>query len=60
MSNPHTPIPGPSGLPFLGNILDIDANSPAKSLEHLADLYGKNVTFHQWGLKTVSDDLVIG
>ncbi|GLA67410.1 hypothetical protein AtubIFM54640_010728 [Aspergillus tubingensis] len=47
MANSYTPIPGPSGLPFLGNILDVDGNSPAKSLEHLADLYAHHGE-HNW------------
>jgi cytochrome P450 / NADPH-cytochrome P450 reductase len=34
-------IPGPRGLPFLGNILDIILDEvPLHALEHLADIYG--------------------
>ena len=34
-------IPGPRGLPFLGNIFDIkDDEAPLRGLERLADMYG--------------------
>ncbi|KAJ9314762.1 hypothetical protein DTO271D3_5008 [Paecilomyces variotii] len=36
----HSPIPGPIGMPLLGNIYDIDAETPLNSLERLADTYG--------------------
>ncbi|KAI5248664.1 cytochrome P450 [Aureobasidium subglaciale] len=35
-----TPIPGPAGWPFLGNINDIDPEVPVKSLMDIADKYG--------------------
>ena len=35
-----TPIPQPPGLPFLGNVTDIDAESPLASFIHLAEIYG--------------------
>lgn len=39
-SSQYTPIPGPSGVPLLGNIYDIDPETPMHSLELLADTYG--------------------
>jgi len=38
---PLKPIPGPSGLPLIGNIRDIDPVDSMKSLSLLADKYGK-------------------
>jgi cytochrome P450/NADPH-cytochrome P450 reductase len=35
------PVPGPKGLPFLGNMLDmLDEEAPLRALEHLAQIYG--------------------
>ncbi|THW94398.1 putative P450 monooxygenase [Aureobasidium pullulans] len=34
------PIPQPAGLPFLGNVLSIDAAHPQESLAKIAQLYG--------------------
>ena len=35
------PIPGPRGLPFLGNMLDLmNDEAPLRAIEHLADVYG--------------------
>ncbi|KAF2104350.1 cytochrome P450 [Rhizodiscina lignyota] len=33
-------IPGPPGLPFVGNVFDIDPNNTINSFSHLADKYG--------------------
>ncbi|TVY81615.1 Bifunctional cytochrome P450/NADPH--P450 reductase [Lachnellula suecica] len=33
-------IPGPPGLPVLGNLRNIDLQNPMQSLMHLADIYG--------------------
>ena len=34
-------IPGPRGLPFLGNMLDLrDDEAPLRALERLAEIYG--------------------
>lgn len=41
MSTSHSlPIPGPRGVPLLGNVYDIDRELPSKSLELMADNYG--------------------
>jgi cytochrome P450/NADPH-cytochrome P450 reductase len=34
------PIPGPPGLPLLGNLADLDPTDGIGSLERLADTYG--------------------
>lgn len=39
-STKEVPIPGPKGVPLLGNIYDIDQEVPLNSLELLADNYG--------------------
>lgn len=39
-SSKYTPIPGPRGVPLLGNIYDLDKETPINSLERLADTYG--------------------
>jgi cytochrome P450/NADPH-cytochrome P450 reductase len=36
------PIPGPKGVPFLGNIYDVESELPTRSLELMADNYGTN------------------
>jgi methionyl-tRNA synthetase len=36
-------IPQPPGLPFIGNVLDINQNDTWGSLKKLADKYGKFV-----------------
>ena len=33
-------IPQPRGLPFLGNVLDVQDEVPVRALAHLADIYG--------------------
>lgn len=35
-------IPGPPGLPFLGNVNDVDPVNSVASLERLAEIYGEN------------------
>jgi len=35
------PIPGPPGLPLIGNVRDVDPIDSVKSLVLLADKYGK-------------------
>ncbi|KAJ5124323.1 uncharacterized protein N7515_008148 [Penicillium bovifimosum] len=39
-STKQEPIPGPKGVPFLGNIYDIEPEVPVNSFELLADNYG--------------------
>ncbi|KAI3154000.1 hypothetical protein CBS147325_1092 [Penicillium roqueforti] len=36
----EVPIPGPRGVPFLGNIYDIESEVPVNSFEQMADNYG--------------------
>lgn len=40
MSSETATIPGPPGLPFIGNISDIDAENPIQSICNLTDTYG--------------------
>lgn len=39
-------IPGPPGLPFLGNVSDVDPVNSIASLERLAEIYGRNDKVH--------------
>ena len=34
------PIPGPTGLPLVGNLADIDLTNTIASFERLAGIYG--------------------
>lgn len=43
-STTPVPIPGPKGIPILGNLYDIESEVPLNSLELLADTYG------MWGI----------
>ncbi|KAJ5183808.1 Oxidoreductase FAD/NAD(P)-binding [Penicillium capsulatum] len=36
----YTPIPGPPGIPFVGNIWDVDPQTPLLSMDRLAETYG--------------------
>lgn len=49
-----TPIPSPSGLPFIGNAFDIDPREQVASMEHLADVYGPI-----YKLRIGGDDIVV-
>ena len=40
MSSKEIPIPGPKGVPLLGNVYDVDKDVPIHSLELMADNYG--------------------
>lgn len=37
---PNNEIPGPKGLPFVGNVFDMDFEMPIRGLERLAEQYG--------------------
>jgi hypothetical protein len=39
-STGQVPIPGPKGVPFLGNVYDIEPELPLQSFERMADSYG--------------------
>ncbi|CAI7589423.1 hypothetical protein PCG10_001646 [Penicillium crustosum] len=39
-STKQVPIPGPKGVPFLGNIYDIEPEVPVNSFERMAESYG--------------------
>ncbi|RYO83950.1 hypothetical protein DL766_000991 [Monosporascus sp. MC13-8B] len=41
MDETYTSIPGPPGLPFVGNITDIDPNNSLRSFKALAEKYGE-------------------
>jgi hypothetical protein len=45
-SNKQVPIPGPKGVPFLGNIYDIEPEVPVHSFERMADSYGMDLDLH--------------
>ena len=48
-SSNQVPIPGPRGVPFLGNIYDIEPEVPVNSFELLADNYGTDLNHsHEW------------
>jgi cytochrome P450/NADPH-cytochrome P450 reductase len=38
---PVTPIPSPPGYPLIGNLLDLDAETPADSLRQIWKTYGE-------------------
>ena len=42
-------IPGPPGLPFLGNVLDIQDEVPIRGLENMIDIHGPIVKFSIMG-----------
>lgn len=48
-----TDIPHPPGLPFLGNLRDIDPDLPIVSLGNMADLYGEIYSFSMVGKRRV-------
>lgn len=53
-STKQVPIPGPKGVPFLGNIYDIEPEVPVNSFERMADSYGMDLDLHdrEWVLRT--------
>lgn len=42
--NLSVPVPGPPGLPILGNIKDLDPADSMASLSRLSDTYGRNTS----------------
>ena len=40
MDSARNNIPAPAGLPFLGNVLDIQDEVPIRGLERMADIHG--------------------
>jgi len=38
---PITPIPSPAGYPLIGNLLDLDPDTPANSLRDIWKVYGE-------------------
>ncbi|KAF2706929.1 cytochrome P450 [Pleomassaria siparia CBS 279.74] len=53
MSQEGVPIPGPPGLPLLGNSTDIDPENPTQSFNTLSDIYGPIWKFHLGGAARV-------
>jgi cytochrome P450/NADPH-cytochrome P450 reductase len=54
MSTDTATIPGPPGLPFVGNISDIDAENPIQSLCNLTDTYGTQYLSRQLVITTLT------
>ncbi|XP_074535189.1 cytochrome P450 2G1-like [Halichoeres trimaculatus] len=58
--------PGPSGLPLIGNLLQLDRNAPYKTMKKLAESYGSVITLYLGpqrvvvlvGFETVKEALV--
>jgi cytochrome P450/NADPH-cytochrome P450 reductase len=48
-STDQVPIPGPKGVPFLGNVYDIEPELPLQSFERMADSYGMDLGPHGQG-----------
>lgn len=46
MSTKPVPIPGPKGVPFVGNVYDIEREVPLNSMELMADNYGMCFCFY--------------
>lgn len=40
-TNKPVPIPGPRGVPIVGNLYDIERDVPLNSMELMADNYGR-------------------
>ncbi|KAJ5725977.1 Oxidoreductase FAD/NAD(P)-binding [Penicillium malachiteum] len=61
MTTKEVPIPGPKGVPFLGNIYDIEKDVPLNSIHLMADNYGpiyRLTTFGQSRVLVSSHELV--
>lgn len=48
-----TPIPQPSGLPLVGNVLDVDPNNPWASLKKLSEKHGEIFQIKVFGHRMV-------
>lgn len=44
MSSTQIPIPGPRGVPILGNLYDVESEVPLNSLNLLAENYGTRMS----------------
>ncbi|RJE26772.1 bifunctional P-450 NADPH-P450 reductase [Aspergillus sclerotialis] len=53
MSSKEIPIPGPKGVPLLGNVYDVDRDVPIHSLELMADNYGPIYRLTNFGMSRV-------
>lgn len=53
-STKQVPIPGPKGVPFLGNVYDIESELPINSFEQMADSYGMDLDLHEQGIETAN------
>lgn len=42
------PIPGPPGLPIVGNLTDIDGENPLLDFDRLTDIYGLATQLHSF------------
>lgn len=47
-------IPSPPGLPFIGNLLDIQNDVPIKGIEHVVDMYGPIVKLNFLGRERIT------
>ncbi|KAI0599856.1 bifunctional P-450:NADPH-P450 reductase [Biscogniauxia sp. FL1348] len=61
MATKHVPIPEPRGIPFLGNITDVDATNSRTSFIRLADTHGEiyRLRFPGINLVTVSTHALV-
>ncbi|KAJ5161058.1 Oxidoreductase FAD/NAD(P)-binding [Penicillium capsulatum] len=53
MSSKQIPIPGPRGVPILGNLYDVDSEVPLQSMIGLAETYGEIFRLETFGRSRV-------